>query len=349
MQFRSLGALASSVVFAALSSLLQAQSTARQTTLINRDAAVYSERTNRLYLVDSTHDAIKVLEPSKAPSTIKVGAAPVALALNRHTGRLYVVNSGGHSVSVIGEQDDKVLATVPTAARPYAIAVDEAANKVYVSNTFSNMLTVIDGETNEAGNLRTGSADAIVVHPDRHRVYLFGYESDTLTELDPATGAMTKIPAGAMHLWGVARAGKTLYVSHVQDAEIAAIDLETHAVRNLPTGSMPCAIVISQTTGVIYVANYADGTVTILDQDKELATVKVSAHPQALTLDEGSGLLYVSSPQQDVVTVIDTKTRRVGRTYSGLDHPYAVAFLPSTHQAYAVNLGASPFTALKHP
>jgi YVTN family beta-propeller protein len=290
---------------------LHAETPEPQTALINRDAAAYSEGTGKIYLVDPFHD-------------------------NR-------------SVSIIDGRTDKVLATVPTAARPYAIAVDEVANRIYVTNIFSNMLTVIDGATNAVSNLRTGSFDAIIPDPDRRRIYLMGYESDTITELDPETGATAKLPAGAMHLWGMARAGHTLYVSHVQDANIAAIDLETHAVRNLPTGAMPCAITVSKETGQVYVANYADGTVTILDQEKPPVTVNVAVHPQALTLDEGAGLLYVASPQQNAVTVIDTKTRQIKQSFNNLDHPYAVIFMPSNHQAYAVNLGESSFTSLKHP
>jgi YVTN family beta-propeller protein len=326
-------------------SVLRAQ-VPSQTALINRDAAVYSEDSGKIYLVDTVHNAVIVLSSSKAPSTIEVGASPIALALNRRTGRIYVVDSGSRSVSVIDGNTDKVVATVPTPARPYAIAVDEASDKVYVSNTFSNMLSVIDGASNHVANLPTGSADTIVVDSDRHRVYLFGYESETLTQLDLATEKTTKIPAGAMHLWGTAQAGKTLYVSHVQDASIAAIDLETHALHNLPTGSMPCAIAVDKTTGQVYVANYADGTVTILDRDERPTTVVVSPHPQAVTLDQTAGLLYVASPQQNTVTVVDTRTRHVRQTYRNLDHPYAIVLMGETHAAYAVNLGDTPFTLL---
>ena len=278
---------------AACTASLHGQVSSPQTALINRDAAVYSTGSGKLYLLDSLHDAVQVLSSSESALSVQVGAAPVALALNRDTGRLYVANSRGRSVSILDTHSDKVLATVPTAARPYAIAVDEAANKVYVSNTFSNMLTVIDGTANTATNLPVGSFDAILVDPDRRRVYLLGYESDTITELNPVTGSTTKLSAGALHLWGMARAGKTLYVSHVQDSSIiAAIDLETHTIRNLPVGAMPCAIAISRSTGNVYVANYADGTVTVLAMESSPATVSVSAHPQALTLDEDAGLLY---------------------------------------------------------
>jgi YVTN family beta-propeller protein len=334
---------------AACTASLHGQVSSPQTALINRDAAVYSTGSGKLYFLDSLHDAVQVLSSSESALSVQVGAAPVALALNRDTGRLYVANSRGRSVSILDTHSDKVLATVPTAARPYAIAVDEAANKVYVSNTFSNMLTVIDGTANTVTNLPVGSFDAILVDPDRRRVYLLGYESDTITELNPVTGSTTKLSAGALHLWGLARAGKILYVSHVQDSSIAAIDLETHTIRNLPVGAMPCAIAISRSTGNVYVANYGDGTVTVLRDGEKPRTISVSAHPQALTLDEDAGLLYVSSPQQNAITVLDIKKLQVTWTYQDLDHPYAVGVIPSSHAAYAVNLGNVPFTALKHP
>ena len=324
-----------------------AQTPAPLTGLINRDASVFSQKTGSIYLLDTMHDALVAISASGASQTIKVGAGPVAIAINQKTARVYVVNAASRSVSVIDAKTGGVIASVPTAARPYAIAVDELSNRVYVSNTFSNMLTVIDGETNQSKNLPTGSADAILVDSENRRVYLLGYESDTITELNPETGTTTKLPAGAMHLWGMARAGQTLYVSHVQEKTIGAIDLQAHRVHTLPVGSMPCAVVVDPGTGTLYVANYADGTVSILGKGGSSSILKVSAWPQALSLDSGAHRLYVASPQKDVVTVIDTKQQRILRTYRGLDHPYAVAFSPVTHRAYAVNQGEIAFTPLK--
>ncbi|HEX2917264.1 MAG TPA: YncE family protein [Edaphobacter sp.] len=323
-----------------------AQAPAPQAGLINRAAAAFSEKTDKLYLVDSDHDCVIALSASGSSETIKAGSRPVAVAINQNTGRVYAVNAGSRSVSVIDEVSGSVIASVPTAARPYAIAVDPSANRVYVSNTFSNMLTVIDGETNHAENIPTGSADAILVDSDRHHVYLLGYESDTITELNPTTGTTIKIPAGATHLWGMARAGHTLYVSHVQEHTIGAIDLESHQVRTLPVGSMPCAIAVNAGTDDLYVANYADGTITFIQKSLG-TTVKVSPWPQALALDSSGHRLYVASPQQGTVSVVDTQTRKVIRTFRNLNHPYAVAFSPSTHRAYAVIEGKIAFTPLK--
>ena len=325
---------------------VHAQSAPSQTALINRDATIYSEANQKLYLVDPIHNQIAAISSNGSSQIIPVGSAPIALALNPATGMLYVVNSQSRNVSVVDTRRGLVAATVPTAARPYAIAVDAFSNRVYVSNTFSNMLTIVDGKTNTAKNLPTGSADVILVG-DRQHVYLFGYESDTVTELNPDTGAMAKLSAGSMHLWGAALDQQTLYLSHVQEKSLAAIDLATHSVRSLVTGNMPCAIVQSKKTGKIYVANYADGTVSVLDKNRTLATIAVSLYPQALTLDEQSGLLYVASPQQNSITAVDTRTNQVRKTYTSLEHPYAVGVNLSNHRAYSVNLAENSWTALQ--
>lgn len=317
-----------------------------QTALINRDAAVYNESNQKLYLVDSIHNQIVAISSSGSSQIIPVGSAPIALALNPTTGLLYVVNSGSRNVSVVDTRGDLVVATVPTAARPYAIAVDVPSDRVYVSNTFSNMLTILDGKTNTAKNLPAGSADVILVR-DRQHVYLFGYESDTVTELNPDTGAMTKLSAGSMHLWGAALDRQILYLSHVQEKSLAAIDLVTHSIRSFETGNMPCAIVQSKKTGKIYVANYADGTVSVLDKKHKLVSITVSLQPQALTLDEQADMLYVASPQQNSIAVVDTRTDRIRKTYTHLEHPYAVGVNLSNHRAYSINLAENSWTALQ--
>jgi YVTN family beta-propeller protein len=249
--------------------------------LINHSAIVYSANTGKMYVVDQPHSAVSIISAAGTVKSVKVGSGPEAIAVNNQTGVVYVANDGSRSISVIDGKSDSVMATVATAARPYAIAVDESTNKVYVSNTFSDMLTVIDGKTNVASNTKTGSADAILVDATRKQLYLMGYESDGLTVLNLETNATTKISAGGMHLWGIIQVGKTIYVTHVQDATVAAIDTETNSVTNMTTGTMPCAIAANPTTGEVYVANYGDGSVTIIDglSGTVAGTIMVGRHP----------------------------------------------------------------------
>ena len=182
-----------------MSSPLCAQSGSPISGLISSSGIVYSNRSGKVYAVDSKHGAVVIVLANGAVKSLKTGSGPISIAVNERTGKVYVANSESHSVAVIDGETDKLLATVP-AVHPYAIAVDDVTDKVYVSNTFSDQLTVIDGETNIATNLKAGSADAISVDARHGKVYLLGYESDSLKVLDEKTHALSKIPAGAMHL-----------------------------------------------------------------------------------------------------------------------------------------------------
>jgi YVTN family beta-propeller protein len=316
--------------------------------LINRSAIVYSRSTDKVYAVDKAHGAVSIVNATGTAKRVKVGSEPEAIAVNEQTEAVYVVNSGDRSVSVIDGKNDRVVATVATAARPYAIAIDESANKVYVSNTFSNMLTVIDGRTNLASNVKTGSADAIVVDAKRKRVYLLGYESNSLTVLNSETNAITKMPAGGMHLWATVQVGKVLYVTYVQDANVAAIDVETGIVRTIPTGAMPCSLAVIANTKEIYVANYGDGSVTVIDGHlgRAIGTVAVGKHPQAIAVDSTRGLVYVANTQESTVSVIDVLTRRVVKTLNAGEHPYAIAVNTTAHTVHVANLSLMSSTVL---
>jgi YVTN family beta-propeller protein len=121
----------------------------------------------------------------------------------------------------------------------------------------------------------------------KKQIYLMSYESDTISVLSTETNAISKMSARGMHLWGIAQTDKTLYVTHIQDSSIAAIDLETQAITTIPTGRMPCALAVDAQAGKFSVANYADGSVTAIDNKSGMAIglVNVGHHPQAMAID----------------------------------------------------------------
>jgi YVTN family beta-propeller protein len=110
---------------------------------------------------------------------------------------------------------------------------------------------------------------------------------------------------------------------------------------------MPCALAVNSSKDEMYVANYVDGTVTILEKEQPVATLKVAPYPQALVIDADKSRLYVASPQEDRVTIIDLISRRVLRSVSvNGGHPYAIIVQPVTHSVYTVNQSNEPFTKI---
>ena len=255
------------VAMTGLSPSSRAQDVPPSGTLLSSRAVVFNPQSRKMYVVDKAHGAVSVIDGATgAASSVKVGAEPIAIAVNSVTGRAYVANAGNGTVSVLDGGNNSVIATVDVGARPYVLAVNEATNKIYVSNTFSNVLTVIDGSTNTTTTQKMGSSDAIVIGPKINKIYFLGYEDTNLNVLDGASGALAKVEIG-MHLWGMAvnEAASTIYVTHVGDAAVSVLDEKTHAVQTIATGAFPSAVAVNPLTNMAYVANYGDASVTVID------------------------------------------------------------------------------------
>jgi YVTN family beta-propeller protein len=326
----------------------RAQSVTATSGLVDRTGIVYSARNDKVYVVDREREAVLAIEASGKAKVIATGAGPVSIAVNEETGRVYVANAGDKSVTVLDGSTDAVITTAKTAARPYAIAVDPMTDQVYVSNTFSDMLTVVDGKTSAVRNLKTGSADALLVDVPRGKLYLLSYESDNLKVLDEHTNTLSRLPAGAMHLWGLAELDSTLFVTHVQGTSMEAINVNSRASDPIATGAMPCAIAVNENDHEIYVANYASGSISVVNARSRqlIATVKVGGHPQAVAADVAKHRLYVANAKDSSIVVIDLQTHRVLRTVRTSGRPYALAIDGVRHRIFAATFGPHPYEEL---
>lgn len=305
-------------------------------------------KTGKVYAVDNAHDAVSVfVQDAVTPVSVKVGKAPVALAINETTNRIYVANNAGESVSVIDGTSDAVVETVSVGTLPYTLAVNPVTNKVFVSNTFSDKITLIDGATNATSTIKAGSADSIVIDTKLDRAYLIGWEGTSLTVLDSKPTIIGKIKMGGMHLWGMAideSAGK-LYVTRAGNAELAIVDETSGSVTNIPTGSTPCAVALNPVTDRIYVVNHEEDTVTVVaaKEGKVLATVKVGEKPQGIAIDAKANRIYVSNVHGDSISVIDGAQNTVTNTPRAPHNPYALAVSEGKTRVYAVPQHEAPF------
>src|SRR5205085_5786081 len=72
-------------------------------------------------------------------STIPVGLAPFALAVDEKGGLVFVANQRDNNVSVLDARTGKNLDTVSVGLSPYALAVDERSGRVFVANSDSTV------------------------------------------------------------------------------------------------------------------------------------------------------------------------------------------------------------------
>jgi YVTN family beta-propeller protein len=106
-------------------------------------------RSGRVYAMNRGAGTISVIDPD-SDAIVDTLKADRGIAINTKTNMIYVVNTHANSVSVIDGRANTVAATVPADKGPWAVAVNSASNMIYVANRLSDRVTVIDGRTNRA-------------------------------------------------------------------------------------------------------------------------------------------------------------------------------------------------------
>jgi len=147
---------------------------------------VFDEPTSTLFLAHTSAGEVVALdERTHAVSAIPVGRIPCAVAINPVTRRLYAVNYGDETLSVIDLQTKKVIALVPVSKHPQGIAVDSTANRIYVANVHGDSVTVIDGEKNTVLGTRSAgkSPYAVTVDEASGHAYAANYSAPWVTQV----------------------------------------------------------------------------------------------------------------------------------------------------------------------
>lgn len=139
-----------------------------------RSVAV-SVATNRIYVTNGQSGSVTMIDgATNAPTSIMVGAQPVAVAVDAATNRIYVANRGDGSVSVIDGATGRVSLPVAVGMQPCALAISPATGEVYVANAASANVTVIAPSIAGTGSLAS-FIDALpgnVAHADPVSLHL---------------------------------------------------------------------------------------------------------------------------------------------------------------------------------
>jgi len=320
--------------------------------LINRNAIALDSGIHRAFAVDPSKNAVIIYdEETQQQSSVEVGQAPVAVAVDEQMHRVYVVNSRSGNVSVLDGHDGKVIATVATDRHPYAVALNSKTHQVVVSNTFSNKLTIIDGTLLTSEQLPLGSKDAIAIDAIHGTVYLISYEDPSIAAWQ-MTGAQTRALHTRIHMWDlvVDARRQTIYATAIGDhaLEMVSANGELHEVE---VGQYPCAVVLNQDGSRAYVANREDGTVSVVDTQKRVvvATVSAGKTPQAIAVDSKHHRVVVANTGSGTITVIDSATNHVVRTLAAGPHPYALAVDESRGEILVAGIGDQPFRHIPLP
>jgi YVTN family beta-propeller protein len=158
------------------------------------------------------------------------------------------------------------------------------------------------------------------------------------------------MPVGDLHLWDLSLEPDTgvTYVARIGRGDVIALDRYGKVGVPVKTGRMPCATALDAVRRLLYVANYEDDTVTVIDlaQGAAIATVPVGPHPQAIAADPQANLIYAANMHGDSISVIDGAQKKVVATLKAGRHPYALTVDTQNGTVYAADFDADAVTAV---
>ena len=334
-------------------------------------AAAVDERTDTVYVTNGNDGTVSVVNGARCNATvtvgcgwplatIKVGALPVAAAVNPVTRTVYVANLNGGSISVINAARCNAVTTsgcgqpartIRDSAGPDGVDVDIATDTVYAANSGTaspqtgDTVSVIDGArcngTNGSGCGRT-----------------------------PAT---TTVGSGA--LWdAVDQATGTVYVANNNDGTVSVINGAACNARHtagcgstwptVTTGASPTFVADDPAASTVFAVNQGDNTLSAIStatcdgratsgcgqrtpnqQASPDTGPGYNPFPNALALIPATGTAYlVNDGGASILTVVNvsgcTATATAGcrsEAPSVPDHDYLIAADPATGTIYASN------------
>jgi YVTN family beta-propeller protein len=272
----------------------------------------------------STCNALKTTGCVASTPYTKAGYGPVAMALDQATDTIYVVNtssstSTSNNVSVINGATCNSRNTsgckntppaVPVGSGPVDAAVNQATDTIYVANWGNGSgttLSVINGRTCN-GQVTSGCRQV------------------------PATVTLGTAPAGVI----VDQSTDTIYAGTVAPSGAEAVWVINGATCNARTtsgcGEKPLSVTvgsgsanynvafaIDRATHTLYVANFKDNTLSMIDTATCNATttsgcartprlVRAGGGPTALAVNTETHTLYVANLSSNSVSVLNAAT-----------------------------------------
>lgn len=279
---------------------------------------------------------VPVLSPGLGSVAIPVGKGPLDLALTPNGKELVVTNSADNTVSIVDTATNTVTATINVGTSPLGVAITPDGTRAYIANLgdgnfddFKASVSVVSlttGTVIATVPMNYYPAQWVTVTPDGKYVWVgfapnpdntatgiiatatnSQYEEGPLSQPNSNPGMMAVSPTGCGN-------SGCIYIPVTTHGWVELVSLGTlDTYATIKVGEDPTGAAINPTDTRLYVSNYADNTVSVIDTATKavIATVPVGKGPTAVAVSPDGSVAYVVDSSASTITAIRTSTNKV--------------------------------------
>jgi PQQ-dependent catabolism-associated beta-propeller protein len=236
------------------------------------------------------------------------------------TGRIFVTNESGNSITVIDSKTNKVETTFDIGKRPRGIGLSPDQKELYVVVSDENVIKVIDPQSLKVlRQFKAGSdPETFAVHPNGH-IYISNEDDAKASVYDPATGKLiVAVPVG-LEPEGVAVSpdGSKVVITSESSNLLQIISVPEHQIiTNILVSARPRSAVFTHDGKLIYASAEIGGEIMKVDvaSGKILAKAEVGgekAKPKDVRLSKDEKALYVAGGRANKVFLLDADTMAI--------------------------------------
>jgi YVTN family beta-propeller protein len=283
-----------------------------------------------------------------------------ALTLLAGSERLYVVNTGGSSVSVVDPATARAVGEIRVSKHPHAIAVSPDGKRFYVPSEEENVLDVVDRVTERVvKRVPLGKQpNNLAITPDGRKVYVCIRGESWVDIVDTETLEKVKsVPVGrAPHNVYCWPDGKWMIATAMGDSKLTVIDTRTEAPAfEIPLPGVPRPLAIDAPRQRLYVqlSDLHGFIVVDMAARKVTETVLLPAAPpgaqpliartfsHGIAVGPGGDTLWVASMLADSISVYALPGLTRLTTIPVGKAPDWLTFSPDGARCYVSNAGSN--------
>jgi DNA-binding beta-propeller fold protein YncE len=277
-------------------------------------ALAVDEETGWVYVADLNGHSVIVLQDTELVATVELsGETLLDVAVEPHNGLAYVLS--GYEIRETAEEKSviagkvsilKGIDIVSTISLGHMIPTHVVANpvngNVYVGGV-GGTLVILKG-LEEVGRLElSSSVNAVDVNPETGEVYVIagqelsqikGTELIFSEDLIEGNGGLTNLRVDPIsgNAYTI-NTGSEVIVTH-----------DSNIISRLDIGRALSAMTVDPLTGNVYVADYYENKVTVINGTEVIGFFDVGWYPYGIGVNPANGWVYVSNTNGDTITVL---------------------------------------------